>query len=342
VLLDLANLSGLRDRQSIDFALVKLILNNPSWDFTSVHLIRTVGPSNNQRWLTLASLALGQAEPVRDHAWLDLSHLPRLSDAPQRETALKTESPVCSGQKPFTAIFPIDTQSGVSSLLEVVAEQAIAQDTQIKISHVLRLYKNLQSLLDYGEKDTLTELLNRKTFDSAFWQAAQARDTATKPTQTERRHGVPEDNYWLAVIDIDHFKHVNDNFGHLIGDEVLLLLARHMRASFRFHDQLYRFGGEEFVVLMRCASHSDARAALERFRAQIAGHDFPQVGLITISIGFTELNDDDTPSGAFDRADKAVYYAKGNGRNQVCSYAALVESGELSAQDDGTEEVDFF
>ena len=90
------------------------------------------------------------------------------------------------------------------------------------------------------------------------------------------------DSYWLAVIDIDHFKRVNDLSGHLIGDEVLLLLARQMRVNFRFHDQLYRFGGEEFVVLMRCTNHADALAALERFRHQIEIHAFPQVGPITV------------------------------------------------------------
>jgi diguanylate cyclase (GGDEF)-like protein len=342
LLLDIANLSGLRDRQAIDFGLVKLMLHTDLWHFSTARLVRAVGPPDNQRWLTLASLKRDQAEPECDHAWLDLSHLPALSDFSLRETAIMTESVASDGEGPLTTIFPIDTQASVCSLLEVTSPVPIPADTQVKIDSVLHLYENLQSLLDYGEKDMLTELLNRKTFDGAFWRAAQTQEAAVDPTQPERRASTSESNYWLAVIDIDHFKHVNDNYGHLIGDEVLLLLARHMRASFRFHDQLYRFGGEEFVVLMRCASHADASAALERFRAQIAGHDFPQVGHISISIGFTPLNDNDTPSGAFDRADKAVYFAKGNGRNQVCSYTTLVASGDLVAQADGVAEVDFF
>lgn len=342
LLADIASLSRLRDRQSIDFGLVKLMLRTELWHFSAVRLLRAVGPPDNQRWLTLASFARGQAEPERDHIWLNLSHLPLLSDFPLRETAIMTESVASEGEGPLTSIFPIDTQASVCSLLEITSALPIPADTQAQIDSVLHLYENLQSLLDYGEKDMLTELLNRKTFDSAFWRAAQALEPAANPAQAERRASTSESEYWLAVIDIDHFKHVNDNFGHLIGDEVLLLLARHMRASFRFHDQLYRFGGEEFVVLMRCAGHVDATTALERFRAQIAGHDFPQVGHISISIGFTPLNDNDTPSGAFDRADKAVYFAKGNGRNQVCSYTTLVASGDLAAQVDDIEEVDFF
>ncbi len=86
--------------------------------------------------------------------------------------------------------------------------------------------------------------------------------TDLDPEQANRRHEQAQGSYWLTMIDIDHFKRVNDNYGHLIGDEVLLLLARLMRATFRFHDQLYRFGGEEFVVLLRCADHADVSAVL--------------------------------------------------------------------------------
>lgn len=342
LLSDLAHLSGLRDRQAMDFALVTLMGRCGLWRFSTVRLLRAVGPPQDQHWLTLASLSQGQTEPACDHIWFDLTGLPRLDDCPQREAAIVTEAVVQNGTGPFTTRFPIDTQASVCSLLEVESDQAIAPNVQTMVDSVLRLYENLQSLLDYGEKDTLTELLNRKTFDSAFWLAAQTTDAATVPVSTERRAKAPQASYWLAVIDIDHFKRVNDNFGHLIGDEVLVLLARHMRSSFRFHDQLYRFGGEEFVVLMRCTSHDDASAALERFRLQIAEQDFPQVGHITISTGFTPLSDNDTPSGAFDRADKAVYYAKGHGRNQVCSYTLLVAAGELVAQASDDEEVDFF
>ncbi len=137
---------------------------------------------------------------------------------------------------------------------------------------------------------------------------------------------------WLGVIDIDHFKRVNDTHGHLIGDEVLLLMSRLMRATFRFHDHLFRFGGEEFVVLMRCGSDADAAGAFERLRANVEAYLFPQVGRITVSVGFAALRPADTPSAAFERADKAVYWAKQNGRNRVAHHAELVALG-LVAED---------
>ena len=179
----------------------------------------------------------------------------------------------------------------------------------------------------------MTELLNRKTFDGAFLKATlqqtQIAPESAPDHQGDRRDLVPHATYWLAMIDIDHFKRVNDTFGHLIGDEVLLLLARLMRSTFRFNDQLYRFGGEEFVVLMRCKGEAEAAGALERMRLNTEKFQFPQVGNITISTGFSEIKAGDTPSGAFERADKAVYYAKEHGRNQVRSYSTLVAHGEL-------------
>jgi diguanylate cyclase (GGDEF)-like protein len=102
-----------------------------------------------------------------------------------------------------------------------------------------------------------------------------------------------------------------------------------MRAAFRFHDRLYRFGGEEFVVLLRCGSDDDAKGAFERLRAATEVYAFPQVGRITVSIGFTDVRSGDNPSMAFERADKAVYWAKAHGRNQVAEHAALVARGEL-------------
>ncbi len=340
---DLSALSALRDRQAMDFALVKLVGLGDLWRCHTVRLLRAVGPPDDQHWVTLGQLDAQHSTPTRDAFWFDASTLPPLPDFPLRVASVVTESVMRSGQGPYTTVFPIDTQASVCSVLELESDAPISADAEDLIDSVLHMFESLQGLLDYGERDSLTELLNRKTFDNAFLRAAQTQDESANALAHDRRDKQTPGSYWLAVIDIDHFKHVNDNFGHLIGDEVLLLLARQMRTNFRFLDQLYRFGGEEFVVLMRCADEDHALAALERFRRQIEEHAFPQVGHITVSTGFSELRDNDTPSGAFDRADQAVYYAKGHGRNQVCSFSALVASGELTEQvGNDANEVDFF
>ena len=338
----LAHLSGLRDRQVMDLTLVTLIGQSELWRFKAVRLLRAVGPPDDQHWVTLGQWDSQNTAPTRDEFWFDLSTLPRLEDFAHREAAVVTESVIRTGAGPFTTIFPIDTQATVCSVLEVASDEVVPASTEAQIDSILHLYENLQGLLDYGERDSLTDLLNRKTFDSAFLRAAQAQNQKPALDRPDRRGQQAHASYWLAVMDIDHFKHVNDNFGHLIGDEVLLLLARLMRASYRFHDQLYRFGGEEFVVLMRATHHDDALGALERFRCQVEQHAFPQVGHITVSIGFAPLRADDTPTGAFDRADKAVYYAKSHGRNRICSFTSLVTAGELVEQADGLQDVDFF
>lgn len=129
------------------------------------------------------------------------------------------------------------------------------------------------------------------------------------------------------MIDIDHFNRVNDNHCHLIGLEVPL--SRLMGSSFRFHDRLHRFGGEEFVVVMRCHSEAEALLAPERLRTSAEKYAFPQVGQLTVSIGLTEVIAGDSPHAAFERAHQAVYFAKGAGRNRVRSHAALVARGKL-------------
>ncbi len=338
----LADLTGLRDHDALDFALTKLVQTLPQPHPVSVRLVRIVGESNDQRCMTCALLGAQDAEPQRDAAWMDWDTLPALVDFPTRQAAIGSGNIEHAATLIPMTVFPVGKNTGTSLLLEIETAQPLAQDVEGLIQSVLRVYKNLLGLLDYGEKDALTELLNRKTFDGAFFKAAADQDTVGELGHADRRVYSAGRSYWLAVLDIDHFKRVNDNFGHLIGDEVLLLLAQLMRSNFRFHDQLYRFGGEEFVVLMRCAEHSDAVSALERFRSQVESHAFPQVGTITISTGFAALADNDTPGGAFGRADKAVYYAKGHGRNQVCSYLALVKAGELVEQVVETNDVDLF
>lgn len=338
----LAAMSGLRDRDALDAALVRLVIDSSEGAVRSATLIRVVGEGDDRRCLLQAHLEAGQTQVSRDLLWTDWTTLPHVSDFPLRQLAVERARAVHSDTAPHAAVVPLLTSQGTWGLLDLGAAHALTTHTLDLVEGILLTYNNLLGLLDYGEKDALTELLNRKTFDGAFFKATAEQHGDELPEVGERRHADPDAGVWLAVLDIDHFKRVNDTYGHLIGDEVLLLLARLMRSSFRFHDQLYRFGGEEFVVLMRCDSVGHAQTALERLRERVQAYVFPQVGTITVSIGFSVLLPHDTPSGAFGRADKAVYHAKEHGRNQVCSYQALVASGELVDQVAEGMDVDLF
>ena len=329
---NLANLASLRDRDALDIALVSAVHDVLQPETSTIY--RAVGQEGDERWLCSAQMNRQQAVPTSDAAWIDLATLPRLADVPLRQHVAMTGKKARAGTLPDVTAFSVHGSPGATGVLELSSPAPLPDESIRIIEGVLRLYANFHCLLDYGERDALTELLNRKTFDGAFLKATleQRQRTGQDEGESERRDQGPHGSYWLAMIDIDHFKRVNDTFGHLIGDEVLLLLARLMRSTFRFHDQLYRFGGEEFVVLMRCNGEEEAALALERMRLNTEQFVFPQVGKITISTGFSEIRAGDTPSGAFERADKAVYYAKAHGRNQVSSYAGLVASGELVEQ----------
>lgn len=234
-------------------------------------------------------------------------------------------------------IHPIVGRHGIVGLLESSAQSHSEMDRHL-ISAFLKVYSNYLNILDESETDTLTGLLNRRTFDNniekiiAEHNAADEQPLIPDPAHPARRTLGTELPHWLAVMDIDHFKRINDKFGHLYGDEVLLLLARNMQKIFRQHDKLFRFGGEEFVVVLDRTTLENAKSVLERFRSAIEQYDFPQVGRVTVSIGFVRMDKADVPSSIVGHADQALYHAKQHGRNQVCFYEDLVSEGELTEE----------
>ncbi|RMF86672.1 MAG: GGDEF domain-containing protein [Nitrospirae bacterium] len=195
------------------------------------------------------------------------------------------------------------------------------------------LFHHQTSLLRHLEHDALTGLRNRQSFDRELWPLLQA--------PGGRRRGDP-DTLTLAMVDIDHFKRINDTHGHLVGDEVLILFARLMRATFRRTDPVYRYGGEEFCVVLPGAPWPAAERVMERFRAAVEANPFPQVGRCTASVGCAEAHPGEPPHTLVDRADRALYYAKANGRNQVRCHERLVAEGLLEAEAVAAGEVELF
>jgi diguanylate cyclase (GGDEF)-like protein len=168
-----------------------------------------------------------------------------------------------------------------------------------------------------AETDPLTRLNNRRAFQGQL--------------EASLRRWVASGRQWhFAVLDIDHFKRINDELGHLYGDEILVHFSQLLRDTFRAGDLLYRFGGEEFVAVYGVEHQEEGGAPLERFRAAVERHRFPGVHAVTVSAGHTHIPDATTPAATLiDRADLALYYAKGHGRNRVCYWERLVAAGEL-------------
>ncbi|MGN2242744.1 diguanylate cyclase [Frateuria sp. GZRR33] len=221
----------------------------------------------------------------------------------------------------------------------------LESDTPLDGAHALaegfaRIYANYITLLNESERDKLTGLYNRRTFERHLQRLFHC-PAAARATDERRASRAPA-GVWLAIFDIDHFKRINDTYGHIYGDEVILLLAQQMRASFRQGDVLFRFGGEEFVILLAGHDEAQARHALERFRERVANYLFPQVGHVTVSVGYALAAAGDYPETVIDRADKALYYAKENGRNRTHGYEELVGRGALASEVVSTGSIDLF
>lgn len=211
-----------------------------------------------------------------------------------------------------------------------------SDDSERMLVGMVRVYQNFMKLMSDSEKDTLTGLQNRRKLES-YLAALLAARIGGHRLSDQREQGRGE---YLAVLDLDKFKRINDTFGHLIGDEVLLTFANLLRASLREVDRAFRYGGEEFIVVVNDVNDEQAAMVMDRIRSNVEKHVFPQVGQVTVSIGYTLIHQQDLPPRIIEEADKALYYAKENGRNQVRDYRALLAQGIVEdAHHDGSIEL---
>ena len=158
-------------------------------------------------------------------------------------------------------------------------------------------------LIELATRDKLTGAFNRHKWDEQI---------KTELALANRGH-----HFSLILLDVDHFKTINDSHGHDVGDNVLKLLVKILRNRLRETDMLFRIGGEEFAVLLRDTHIGDAHFLAEQLRKKIATLDEKNIPTFTISLGVTEYQDFDDQSGIVKRADILLYQAKGAGRNRV-------------------------
>jgi len=239
---------------------------------------------------------------------------------------------------PDTQIVPVNHKGKLFAALVLDTDPSFHNSIQAHfISAILAMYSSQYAKLIRATQDSLTRLLNRQMLsDSMDRVLDQLHDII-------RRKGDKGIETWcLAIIDIDHFKRVNDQYGHLIGDEVILQLAQLMHASFRKNDLLFRYGGEEFSVLLSNASLEDTEMVMDRFRKRVENHNFPQIKTVTVSIGYTQITPDEFPSALLDQADRALYYSKEHGRNQSHGYEELIEQNKLQHKDSGYQGIELF
>ena len=196
--------------------------------------------------------------------------------------------------------------------VQILEQQALLEDSN----------RRLQRL---ATEDELTGLANRRLFNLLV----------KEELVLQQRHGRPPS---LILLDIDHFKKVNDRYGHLIGDEILKSLALLLKSSVRTSDLVCRWGGEEFAILLRHSTASKATEVAENLRQKVAATTFTVNEIpikLTISLGISEFDHarENALEEAYQRADHALYRAKNSGRNQVqTSYSSpAADSGVPAA-----------
>ncbi len=191
-------------------------------------------------------------------------------------------------------------------------DEKISISSQDEIGQVLSELAAMQGKLKVmiGELDRLasTDKL------TGAWNRRRFEETVETEIDRLRRYG---QRLSLMILDVDHFKKINDDYGHPIGDQVLVDLSNTIRSSLRASDSLTRWGGEEFVILCPNTTASIVSKLAERLRKKIATVNFKEVGCITVSFGVAECGPSETWEQWLHRADEALYLAKSGGRDQV-------------------------
>jgi diguanylate cyclase (GGDEF)-like protein len=337
ILQHLVEMTGHRDHLRLEVSVLSTLQKlNSVTEVRALELFTDSGvPYVRPRtWIEGGQLVSTDSEAAADPRRETLDCYPALRACVEEHNDSALESP-----RPGRHVLwlPVWMHDKVSTCLEITQSRPFSAHKLDVLTGIFQVYQNYQSLLDYSERDALTGLFNRKTFDEQFSRHAMngldSRAAAmTEPLASDDFSAAHEPvQQWLAVVDIDHFKRVNDRFGHLYGDEVLILIANILRSSFRSHDRIFRFGGEEFVVLLRSTTLSTAHKVFNRFRLAVQEYHFPQVGQVTVSLGFVSTCKG-APVEILGQADQALYYAKDHGRNQVCYYDDLVAGGHLTAK----------
>ncbi|MBS0309215.1 MAG: GGDEF domain-containing protein, partial [Proteobacteria bacterium] len=197
--------------------------------------------------------------------------------------------------------------TGYQVMILIAAMLAFSLSFCVLLLTHIRIEEDLEAARANAEHaaliDALTSLWNRRHFEAE----------ALREIERANRYGQPAS---LVLFDIDHFKQVNDNFGHLAGDAVLRQIADIMRSTMRASDLICRWGGEEFAILLP-TSMENALSATEKLRRAIDVATFPHGGKVTISAGCAQWGSGENLDAWSRRADQALYRAKANGRNRI-------------------------
>lgn len=333
-------LTSHRDRDLLDLTLAKALIDLlPLQKLVVSQILRQQGEA---RWLDVVRLDAKGGGRVTDPARIKFQSLQRLDDLSDRKKCLVQaqllEIAWAGESGPRITYLPLlaDTSRDDASVIELHSSAPLDPGSLLTLDQLRRVYRSMYELLAYSERDPLTGLLNRKSLQDAFYTAIledldaieleSGKALAPVTPGQERRHQIPA-NYWLGSVRIDDFDSLRQRLMPPLVDKVLMQVARVMNNTFRTYDRNYHFQGDHFSVLMHCPTEELVAQAFERFRGNVEKFNFPQVGALTVSCGFTRVVEDDTPDSALAKTESAIDHGRAVGSNQVVSYLALVREG---------------
>jgi diguanylate cyclase (GGDEF)-like protein len=218
---------------------------------------------------------------------------------------------------------PGESYRGVLAVteLENVRQSLNDYKQQLDDMHVSLADKN-RELWTLAHHDPLTGIFNRRAFDDD-WHAMH------------RTHGNSKLGVAFLLFDCDHFKAINDTYGHQVGDQVLMGLSESLCSALRGGDRLYRLGGDEFAMILFSADTERAREVAERCMEHVLRHDFAAYGVkepvrISVGISFLDAADDDALQRLLRQADIAMYFAKRPGQSKIAVYSTEMGAGQAS------------
>ena len=179
-------------------------------------------------------------------------------------------------------------------------------------SYILMSFQQHAELAKLAARDSLTGVWNRRSLDEAL-------------TQLFNKHQRKPITASLIIMDLDHFKQINDTYGHSVGDEILIKIAELLTSVVRISDQVYRYGGEEFVLIAEGADLEGASEIAETIRSRVEASQLFKKQKVTLSLGVAELSQASSAQRWLSLADDALYDAKNKGRNQFCLSPHVVE-----------------
>jgi diguanylate cyclase (GGDEF)-like protein len=187
---------------------------------------------------------------------------------------------------------------------EFQEKKRILQQARMNLLERRRLSMGLNEYRQKSQRDGLTGLFNRTTFDELLQQHMSISEKTGA-------------NLSLILIDVDNFKKVNDTYGHVAGDRVLSDMGRILQSILRREDAACRYGGEEFAILIQYATQKQVAQAAEKIRDHVESHPFGELPRVTVSVGCSTYQLDESPTSFINRVDLALYEAKRSGKNRV-------------------------